>query len=182
MSTTRTPPHLGGHFGETHTDAPVLALLRERYGVATMLDVGCGPGGMAEVARAQGVRWVGIDGDPVVCERPPYPLRWDLCEAPYIAARVDLVWCVEVVEHIAPAYLFNLLTTFRCGSVLFMTHATPGQGGYHHVNEQPAQYWIDALERDGWTLATLTTEDVRAVATDRYTRATGMVFVRGGHA
>ena len=173
-----TPRHLGGHCGITHTDAAVLQLLRGRFEVRTLLDVGCGPGGMAAVARAQGVRWIGIDGDPAVCERPPYPLRWDLTIGPYTAARVDLVWCVEVVEHVEAAYLFNLLTTFRCGRVLFMTHAVPGQEGHHHVNCQPSTYWIEALERDGWRFDDDATLAARQAATDLYTRATGLVFVR----
>jgi hypothetical protein len=49
------PPHLGGHFGNTNVDAPTLHYLIARYGVATMLDVGCGPGGMLDIAKSMGL-------------------------------------------------------------------------------------------------------------------------------
>jgi hypothetical protein len=160
----------------TWVDTPVLSELQKRYGVRTMLDVGCGPGGMADVAAQLGVRWAGIDGDPA-CDDPRI-VRWDLVDGPYTAVAVDLVWCVEVVEHIAPAYVFNVLTTFRAGRVLYLTHATPGQGGHHHVNEQPPHYWRELLAADGWQVDEEATAWGRAHSATPFGRATGLVAVR----
>jgi len=50
-----------------------------------------------------------------------------------VFARVDLVLCQEVVEHIEEKYLENLLDSFATGKYVLMTHAVPGQGGHHHV-------------------------------------------------
>lgn len=172
-----TPPHLGGHCGITHVDAPVLQLLRDRYGVRSMLDVGCGPGGMRQVAAALGITWEGVDGDPA-CKAPDVIVH-DYTGGGLWWSAVDLVWSVEFVEHVAPSARDNFLATFEAGRVLFMTHALPGQIGHHHVNCQPPAYWIDALQARGWTLDAEATLAARMVATDQYTRATGLVFTRG---
>ncbi|WP_204271255.1 hypothetical protein, partial [Escherichia coli] len=57
----------------------------------------------------------------------------DFTRAPVVSA-VDLVWCQEVAEHVAERYLDNFVRSLACGKVILMTHALPGQHGYHHVN------------------------------------------------
>jgi hypothetical protein len=42
------------------------------------------------------------------------------------------------------------MKTFEKCKVVAMTHAVPGQPGYHHVNCQPAEYWIKKLEGIGF--------------------------------
>lgn len=173
-----TAPHLGGHFGITNEDAPTLEYLVERYQIRSMLDVGCGPGGMLDLATKRKIIAIGIDGDPAM-ERSNVMIH-DYTQAPlFMASRSDLIWCVEFVEHIEARYIPHFLATFRAGRVLFLTHALPGQGGHHHVNEQPAEYWIKLLEAERWQLDQEATDWVRANAGNQYTKATGMVWVRG---
>ncbi len=72
----RTAAHLGGHFGVTQVDEGVLDCLIAERGVASVLDVGCGPGGMLDLARRRGLRALGVDGDPsVVCPQPAGGVR-----------------------------------------------------------------------------------------------------------
>ena len=42
--------HLGGHQGTTHIDKGTLRWAIDKLNVTSMLDVGCGPGGMVELA------------------------------------------------------------------------------------------------------------------------------------
>src|SRR5689334_17484085 len=131
-----TPAHLGGHFNRTNEDAATLDYLIERFSVRSMLDVGCGPGGMLDRARERLIIALGIDGDPAM-ERPDVIIH-DYTTAPlFMASRSDLIWCVEFVEHVEARYIPHFLATFRAGRVLFLSHALPGQGGHWHVNEQP---------------------------------------------
>jgi SAM-dependent methyltransferase len=177
MASAITPAHLGGHHGITHTDSAILAYLQQRYSIRTMLDVGCGPGGMLDCAARLGIDAFGVDGDPDVA-RPDVFIH-DYTTDPFeMLAAYDLVWCVEFVEHVEAQYIANFLATFRSGRVLFLTHAVPGQTGHHHVNEQPPAYWRAILQADGWTEDTEATEWVRQNGTDVYTKATGMVWVR----
>lgn len=172
--------HLGGHFGITNTCPATLAELQRRYGITSMLDVGCGPGGMAPIAEGLGIQWWGLDGDPAC--RGPRVLTHDYTTGPtpWPAPRVDLAWCVEVAEHIHPAHMPHWLETLRAGWVLLLTHALPGQGGHHHVNEQPPSYWRAVLSAAGWVEDDAATRWVQAHATDRYIKATGMVWLEGG--
>ena len=52
--------HLGGHQGKTHTDEGTLRWAIDKLGVQSMLDVGCGPGGMVELANSLGVDAYGV--------------------------------------------------------------------------------------------------------------------------
>lgn len=199
----QTPAHLGGHFGITNTDQHVLDYLVARYAISTMLDVGCGPGGMLDMARLRGIEALGIDGDPSLPGRADV-IRHDYTTGPLVVsfhrkagwhvatpdapsayapiasarATIDLGWCVEFVEHVAADFIEHYLATLRCCRVVLISHALPGQGGHHHVNEQPATYWRRVLQRDGWHEIVPCTEWVQANALNQYVRSTGMVWMR----
>jgi SAM-dependent methyltransferase len=170
------PPHLGGHFGNSNVDRPTLLYLIARYGIATMLDVGCGPGGMIDVAAALGVDALGIDGDSTITR--PDVLIHDFTTGPMKTAEFDLIWCVEFVEHVEAEFIPNFMQTFAAGRVLFLTAAPPGFPGWHHVNCQPQSYWISLLEQHGWRLDVDATTWIRANGGHPFSTRQGLVFVR----
>ncbi len=176
-----TPPHLGGHMQMSWVDEPVLDYLIARYNVKSMLDVGCGLGAMVDLAASKGVLSMGVDGDPQVTGL--HITQHDYTMGPFlighIVDQVDLIWCVEFVEHVEQQYQDNYLATFDAGRVLFLTAAYPGQGGYHHVNEQPMEYWVDLLTARGWVLDQEATDWVHEHGAIPFSRTTGMVFIRG---
>lgn len=170
------PPHLGGHFGNSNTDAPTLHELVARYGIKSMLDVGCGPGGMLDIAQQLGLVAWGIDGDPHMA-RLNVQIH-DYTEGPLPVIGWDLIWCVEFVEHVEERYRENYLATFAGGRVLFLTAAPPGFPGWHHVNCQPQGYWISLLEQHGWRLDTETTKWVRQYGGHPFSTRQGLVFTK----
>lgn len=170
------PPHLGGHFGNTNVDGTTLRYLVARYGITTMLDVGCGPGGMLDEAAALGLEVAGVDGDPHMA-RPNVQIH-DYTEGPLPSDGWDLVWCVEFVEHVEAQYRENYLATFAGGRVLFLTAAPPGFPGHHHVNCQPESYWVTLLSHHGWALDTEATQWVRHNGGHPFSTRQGLVFVR----
>jgi SAM-dependent methyltransferase len=170
------PPHLGGHFGNTNVDAPTLHYLIARYGVTTMLDVGCGPGGMLDTAKSMGLVAIGIDGDPHMATKDV--ITHDYTTGPLPAEHFDLVWCVEFVEHVEAEFIPNFMQTFAGGKVLFLTAAPPGFPGHHHVNCQPQSYWITLLEHHRWRLDVEATQWVRANGGHPFSTRQGLVFVR----
>lgn len=180
-------PHrldLGGNMrhGDIHTWCPTLwRFLVERFAIRSVLDVGCGEGHSVLFLHRMGLFAHGIDGLETNVRRAVVPTaRHDLLTGPYLMP-VDLVWSCEVAEHIAPASVSNFVDTLANGRVIAMTHALPNQGGYHHVNCQPAEYWIDLMGARGYVLS----EDndiIREVSKKDYTwnyfTNTGLVFLR----
>jgi SAM-dependent methyltransferase len=114
-----------------------------------VLDVGCGQGFAVEFLANRRYRVLGIDGSELaktLNRRPDLFQQHDLNTGPWKSETTfDAVWCCEVAEHIAEPYVPNLIETFRASGAryVFLTHARPGQQGYHHVNCQEPGYWIE---------------------------------------
>lgn len=181
-----TDGHLGGYVegGDPDTWYPNLwAWFLDTLGIDSVLDVGCGDGAAlrwwgSEVARAEGVDGVDQGGYPIFTH--------DYTTGPWQSGYTyGLVWSCEFVEHVEERFVDNFLETFKAGRYVAMTHAQPGQPGWHHVNCQPSDYWVRALDAIGYDLLEDTTAIARAVAaTDEapinYFKQTGLVFGRKG--
>lgn len=158
-------PSLGGNLigGDPLTYHPALwDYLIEEFRVGSALDVGCGEGHCVQYLRDRGVAAVGVDGLRQNVDRAVVAIElYDLRSGPYVLP-VDLVHCCEVVEHIEEIHLESLLRTLANGAVIAMTHALPGQAGYHHVNCQTADYWIGKLEAFDYEFLPRQTEEAQA--------------------
>jgi len=146
-----------------------------------MLDVGCGEGHAVLFFTRCGVHAHGIDGLIKNVERAVIPIaHHDLLRGPYIMP-VDFVWSCEVAEHISEDKVDYYLETLTNGRVIAMTHAVPGQGGHHHVNCQPSEYWIEKMARRGFGLERSQNYYRKIAAKDdvqNYFQQTGLIFVR----
>lgn len=119
-----------------------------------IIDLGCGCGVYGYFFQQMGVEVVFLDG--VV---PPEPYAFpvhiqvrDLTE-PFenIWGDFDFALCLDVGEHIpedlSDIFLANLT---NLSDTVIMACAPPGQGGQHHVNEQPKRYWIKRMSENGF--------------------------------
>lgn len=175
-------PDLGGNVqgGDLLSWTPALwAALVRVFEPRTVLDVGCGEGHAVEWFRGQGLDARGIDGLPLNIENAVTPIvLHDLLAGPFVCP-VDLVWSCEVAEHILPEWVDHFLDTLANGRVVAMTHAVPHQGGHHHVNCQPAEYWIERMVARGYRLSDLAAwREESARDGDTYFSRTGLVFTR----
>jgi SAM-dependent methyltransferase len=159
--------HLGGNLveGDALTFAPrAFDYLVDRFAVASVLDLGSGLGHAARYFKKRGCDVLAVDGLAVNVKQALYPtVQIDLTRQP-VLTRVDLVHCQEVVEHIEEAFLENLLSSLVTGRIIVMTNALPGQDGYHHVNCQPTEYWVNHLASRGCTVLAEDTRRVRKLA------------------
>lgn len=181
--------HLGGnvHGGDPLTFYPELwQWLVQEFSVSSVLDIGCGEGHAMVEFDKYGVRTVGIDGLKAnVVETLNKGLRC-IChdfikgKAP-LYEDFDLGWCCEFVEHVEKRFLDNILAAFQRCRMIAMTHAQPGQGGYHHVNCQPREYWIDKMSKAGFVLLSRETEEARKFYPLTYWGQTGLIFKRNQH-
>jgi len=182
------PSHLGGHLNKTHTDRGTLLYLMEKYNIKSFLDIGCGPGGMVQIANWRGLDALGIDGDWEVRKEPeakvlihdyttgPAPL-----EAASLRIAFDLGWSVEFLEHVEEQYLDNYMQDFARCKYVVCTAAGPGAPGHHHVNCQPAEYWHAVFDKYGFDYDDETTQEIRLKKSNMqkpFMQRTGMFFVR----
>ena len=186
LATDPNDPSLGGNLigGDPNSYHPAIwNYLIERFGIRSMLDVGCGEGHCVKFFASEGLMAVGFDGLEANVERAVAPiLLHDLRIGPFVKP-VDLVHCCEVVEHIDERYVDNVIATLANGNVIAMTHALPGQDGYHHVNCQSASYWIKRLEVLGYTFLPAETQAAKAKISESdawsYFLQSGLIFQKG---
>lgn len=182
----KTPAHLGGHLHRTWIDPGALQWAKEHFGVRSLVDVGCGPCGMAHVAQRLNIRWFGIDGDPLVASllKTHGGLLWDFQKGtPPLKQDFDLAWCVEFLEHVEERYQPAYMGVFKRCQVVICTAAPPGWEGHHHVNLRPQEYWHAVFSRNGFDFKPGLTAKLRRFSTMKDTKRgpsfmknTGMVY------
>ena len=155
----------------------------DRLGVRSVLDVGCGEGHAAGYFRDLRCEVRGVDGSVQAQQASKIAdvhVRHDFIEGPYQPERMfDLVWSCEFVEHVEEQYVENFLLTFRYSRrFVMMTYAPPGQPGWHHVNCQPQEYWVEKLANIGFTLDEALTEESRGMAQASHYAGKGLLFRR----
>jgi SAM-dependent methyltransferase len=155
----RYPPEYYERFagGSARSAAIVVPIVGSLAAVGSVADFGCGTG--AWLAAWQ---QLGVD-DVVGCDGPhvnPALLQFDA--ARFVAAdlagpvrlgrRFDLVQSLEVAEHLPPAAGPTFVDTLVShGALVLFSAAVPGQGGEHHVNERPLEYWRELFRQRGFT-------------------------------
>lgn len=177
--------HLGGNVreGDPFTYCPaVWDYVIGRFAIESVLDLGSGVGHAAHYFFRRGLKVIAVDGLTENVRHAVYPtVRLDVTQSP-VSCRVDWVHCQEVVEHVDERFLENLLTSLATGRFVLMTHALPGQSGHHHVNLQPAEYWLTHLKRYGFSCLVEDTRRIRRIAEQEgatYLAQSALMLARG---
>jgi SAM-dependent methyltransferase len=164
--------HLGGCniSGDPGLELPKMwAFLIDKFNIKSVIDVGCGFGYHVKTFKDLfDLEVLGIEGSNKVVElslAPELISCHDYTTGKFIPDKTyDMCWSVEFVEHVDSLFVNNFIETFKRCRVLVMTHGVPGQGGHHHVNEQPAEYWIKLLEENGFEFQKDLTEECRKIS------------------
>ena len=135
----------------------VIAVLRAVGPIDSVLDVGCARGtwlqewSRAGVGDIQGVDGAYADDASLLIDRARF-MAADLAAGFDLGRAFDLVQSLEVAEHLpasASAAFVACLVRHSRGLVLFSA-APPGQGGEHHVNERPYDFWRGHFRARGY--------------------------------
>lgn len=131
-------------------------LVLSRYPARSVVDVGCGNGCWLAAFQELGVKDIlGLDGDYVDRAQLRIPKDkfrpTDLTQSVVLDRRFDLAVCMEVGEHLPESASEILVATLvSAADVILFSAAPPGQGGTHHINEQPPKYWAERFARRGY--------------------------------
>lgn len=123
----------------------------------SVLDVGCGSGAWSKAFLENDVPSLrAIDGDYARASLlidDAHFTSVNLASFDGNLGAFDLVACIEVAEHLNAdrAAGFVQLLCNHSPAILFSA-APPGQGGTHHVNEQPLSYWVEHFAQFGFRL------------------------------
>ena len=142
--------------GSRASAAIVAKLILGEMKVKSLLDVGSGHGAWAaEWIKAGVADVVAVDGNYVRRDQLAIPadkfVGHDLATPLDLKRRFDLVQSLEVAEHLAAEHAAGFVDNLvRHGDVILFSAAVPHQGGEHHVNEQPPQYWRELFANHGY--------------------------------
>jgi Methyltransferase domain len=135
----------------------VIAALQVLGPIDSILDIGCARGTWLRAWSQAGASEIcGVDGHyadtgSLLIDRRHF-VPTDLTAELKLGRQFDLVESLEVAEHLpesaSGAFVASLVHHSR-GLVLFSA-APPGQGGEHHINEQPYDYWRNHFRAWGY--------------------------------
>lgn len=121
----------------------------------SVIDFGCAVGSHLEPFYKRGVEVQGVEAHEAAIENAVIPqehiLQHDLREPFEVSKKYDLAISIEVAEHIPERFSDTFVSTIsKSSNTIVLTAAQPGQGGDHHVNEQPKSYWVQKFEKRGF--------------------------------
>lgn len=163
--------HLGGFYTtvDKASHCPeMFKYLVENLDINSVLDIGCGMGYQMQEFMKYCDEVVGVDGSEYATSNSPVKesiFKHDFSIGELETEdRFDLCWCCEFVEHVREEFRDNFLSSFAFCKYVAMTHAVPGQGGHHHVNCQPREYWVEHMSRFGFEFDEEMTDQLKELA------------------
>jgi SAM-dependent methyltransferase len=145
--------------GAQRSAKQVVAALRQVLPAlpASVVDVGCGYGVWARTFSEQPevTEVIGLDGDYIDVNNIAIPAGifrpCDLSKPFDLGHRFDMAVTLEVAEHLPTSSSADFVSSLvRHSDMVLFSAAIPGQGGEHHINEQPLEFWRDQFARHGY--------------------------------
>lgn len=143
---------LGNQQRQLQDSAHFADAILNHFSPESVVDIGCGAGGYLSAFQQRGLKILGIDGstavlDYLLIEKQFFKIA-DLRNPIDFEQKFDLALCIEVAEHLDKEFARNLVgTVVSASETVIFSAATPGQGGWDHVNEQPHSYWIELFKQ-----------------------------------
>lgn len=138
----------------TRSAAVIVPLVMAALEPASVVDVGCGRGAWSRAFAQAGCETTSVDAPWTDLE----PLRRlgittverDLTKPLELDRTFDLAVCLEVAEHLPEEAAEQLVRSLcELAPMVLFSGAFPGQGGTHHVNEQPPSWWANRFAACG---------------------------------
>ena len=122
-------------------------------GPRSVLDAGCAMGFLVEALRDRGVEAFGCDISEYALGQVREDIRpfcWQASVLEPLPRRYDLIVCIEVLEHLAPADAPKAVVNFcqHADDVLFSSSPSDFRE-ITHVNVRPVEYWTEQFALQG---------------------------------
>jgi cyclopropane fatty-acyl-phospholipid synthase-like methyltransferase len=133
----------------------IVPLLSAVLPIESVADFGCGQGAWLSVWKSAGASVMGIDGPYIGMQHLMIDAdefrAADLGQPIDLGRRFDLVQSLEVAEHLSARRATGFIEMLTAhGRLVLFSAAVPGQGGEHHINEQPLEYWRREFRQQGY--------------------------------
>jgi hypothetical protein len=150
----------------------------------SVVDFGCGRGDWLVVARELhakdilGIDSYAIDGAPLLVPS----IYMDITKPVVLDKLYDVAICLEVAEHIDKQYASTLIESLvHAAPVVLFSAAVPGQGGIHHVNEQPPSYWHALFQCHDYECYDFRSHIWDEVRVEPWYRMNCLLYIKKGH-
>ena len=159
----------GGFIATERSASAITEWIQRNLDPRSVLDLGSGAGYYLRAFQERGIEAVGLEASPAgvsASGKGTLAFTYDLKRPLYASHLFDVVICVEVAEHIPKRYSETLVqsTCRNARRFVVFTAAPPGTPGQDHINCQPANFWMEIFERNGFILRPELTESLRATA------------------
>lgn len=134
----------------------ILPFLLKLTPVNSFIDIGCGTGTWLAVAKELGVKEIlGVDGVDLTQDELKIPaenfIKRDLTKSIDRGKKFDILFCLEVAEHLPAEFAKTLIDTLtKHSGLIIFSAAIPGQDGQNHLNEQWPDYWQKLFSANGY--------------------------------
>lgn len=172
--------HLSSHLNKSNNDSSLLSYVKSGYNIETMLDIGCGIGGMSAIAEQNEIEWNGIDKDQDLKVSNKNFKLFDFRSGKLnIYKEYDLIWSIEFLEHLEEKFLDNVMPLFELGQIIIISTPPPGTPGIHHVNCRDKEYWIEKFKEYGLIYSKKLTNEFKKKSNMRknFFKKNGFVFL-----
>ena len=149
--------HLGGHINTTNIETGTFNYLNKKYNLKSFLDIGCGPGGMVQLANENNLLARGLEGDDNAIKQSNVSnliTKIDFSKEKYddqlTIDSFDLGYSSEFLEHVDEEYIDNYMPAFQKCKYILITAAPPKWPGHHHVNCKDHEYWVRKFNKYGF--------------------------------
>ena len=130
----------------------IIPVLQRLIPFRSALDLGSGSGAWIQELNRLGVSETkGVDisryANPLEMQNERLEF-FDIRKKLELNRKYDIVFCLEVAEHLEKIYADVLIENLiRHSDIIVFSAAQPGQGGLNHINEQPLFYWIEKFNK-----------------------------------
>lgn len=142
-----------GNFDQKLAD--YLTSFIKTHNIKNVFDFGCSTGYYLKYIseRTSDIKLTGVEPNVNKREDNHFEniLNYDLAKSFDIGNKGSII-CLEVLEHIPSQFESVVIENIKkhCDGYLFMSWATPGQGGYGHYNERSFDYVYDLFTENGF--------------------------------